>query len=163
MKKIWQFIEIDQNTLGIPLTKNRVALIDREDACKVKDFTWCIKGNGYVVTNISHKVERTKSQIQLHNLIAKSKYIDHKDNDKLNNRKSNLRPCEHYQNMCNHKVHINNKLGFTGISFQRNRYRTRINVNGKEIHIGAFKTLNEAFIARKNAEIKYHGEFRYQQ
>jgi hypothetical protein len=45
----------------------------------------------------------------------------------------------------------------TGVSFhkQRNKWRARITVNDKGIHLGLFEEKNEAISARKQAELKY--------
>lgn len=48
-----------------------------------------------------------------------------------------------------------NKTGYTGISMSNNKYRTRIQLNGKAIHLGYFDTLEQAIQARKEAEEKY--------
>jgi len=49
----------------------------------------------------------------------------------------------------------NNTTGYTGISIVNNKYRVRIQVNKKPIHIGYFNTLDDAIKARKIAEEKY--------
>ena len=49
----------------------------------------------------------------------------------------------------------NNKTSHTGISIVNNKYRVRIQVNKKPIHIGYFDTLEDAIKARKIAEEKY--------
>lgn len=48
-----------------------------------------------------------------------------------------------------------NPNGFRGIRKKRNVYQARITVEYKEIYLGTFKTLEEAIIARKEAEKKY--------
>ena len=47
--------------------------------------------------------------------------------------------------------------GHTGISFveSRNRWRARIKVEGKDIHLGFYKTINEAVKARDDAKVLY--------
>ena len=51
------------------------------------------------------------------------------------------------------------KLGVRGVRWaERNKkYHARIGVGNKYIHLGYFKTLDEAIAARKAAEIKYYG------
>lgn len=48
-----------------------------------------------------------------------------------------------------------NKTGCTGISISNDKYRARIQLNGKSIHLGYFDTLEKAIKARKEAEEKY--------
>lgn len=49
----------------------------------------------------------------------------------------------------------NNSTGFTGISKVNGKYRVRINVNHKSIHLGYFDNLDVAIQSRKEAEKKY--------
>jgi hypothetical protein len=39
------------------------------------------------------------------------------------------------------------------------RYNVRIFVDGKEIHVGNFQTVEQAIESRRQAELKYYGEF----
>lgn len=52
----------------------------------------------------------------------------------------------------------NNKTGVNGVYWDKKlkKYRARINVKGKNISLGCFKTLEEAKKARKLAEDKYY-------
>ena len=55
-----------------------------------------------------------------------------------------------------------NTSGYKGVGFhkQRNKWRARIMVDNKDISLGLYDTIEEAIKARKEAEIKYFGEFR---
>ena len=44
------------------------------------------------------------------------------------------------------------------MSVWRDKYRAYITVDGKQIHIGTFKKLEDAAKARKNAEERYFSE-----
>lgn len=48
-----------------------------------------------------------------------------------------------------------NKLGYAGLRKKGNTYQARITVDYKEIYIGAFRTIEDAIKARKEAEKKY--------
>ena len=48
-----------------------------------------------------------------------------------------------------------NKTGHSGISISNNKFRARIQLNGKPIHLGYFNSLEQAIKARKEAEEKY--------
>lgn len=84
--------------------------------------------------------------------------IDHINGIKNNNRISNLREVSHSENMQNKKIHSNNTSGVQGVSWQNQRdvWCAYINVNGKRLHIGSFKELNNAIKARKSAESKHN-------
>ncbi len=53
------------------------------------------------------------------------------------------------------KTQRNNTTGINGISNANGKYRVRIQVNKKPIHLGYFDTLDKAIKARKEAEEKY--------
>lgn len=89
-----------------------------------------------------------------------TKYIDHKDGNKLNNRMSNLRQATHSQNMCNVGVKATNTTGIKGISFDKRQqsYCWEVCANGARKR-GRCKSLEQAIAAHKNAAAELHGEF----
>jgi hypothetical protein len=84
--------------------------------------------------------------------------VDHVNGDRGDNRISNLRQADGFQNSQNAKVRCDNTSGYPGVSFfkDRNQWTARICVNGKKIHLGYFSTAEMATKARKEAE-KVHG------
>jgi hypothetical protein len=76
--------------------------------------------------------------------------VDHIDRNKLNNCVSNLRLVTRQQNNFNTDA--------KGIRFDKryNNYQSRIQVNKKSIHLGMFKTKEEAQQAYLIAKEKYH-------
>lgn len=87
--------------------------------------------------------------------------IDHFDRDRSNNRWTNLREATNSQGGMNKATaQKNNKsTGVRGVDIRRGKYRVRIHVDGVEIVIGRFLTIEEAKAARQEAEEKYFGEF----
>jgi len=83
--------------------------------------------------------------------------VDHIDKNRSNNHYQNLRWCTISMNNKNKSKQINNFSGFTGISFDptRNKWRARINVDGKEI-CKRFCDLDDAILYRKYLE-QLHG------
>lgn len=59
----------------------------------------------------------------------------------------------------------NNSLGIKGIARVKDRkaFCARIQINNKSIYLGYFKQIEGAIEARKQAELKYFGEFRFKQ
>lgn len=49
----------------------------------------------------------------------------------------------------------NNRTGHSGVSKVKDKYRVRICIHNKSIHLGYFENLEDAIKARKDAEIKY--------
>lgn len=86
--------------------------------------------------------------------------VDHKDENGLNNRWSNLRECTHSQNVANQGPRKDNKLGVKGVYRRKSgKYRAQINIMGKRTHLGNFDTLVAATLAYRKAAKKYFGEF----
>ena len=127
--------------------------IDKEDLEKIKDYKWCLTTNGYV-----HSMSNNK-HIFLHSLIMGNPpigyEIDHRYGDTLDNRKSKLRFVTHSQNEMNKK-----SIGITWDK-KNNKWRALIKINGKTINLGRFIKKQDAIKTRKEAELKYFGEFAY--
>lgn len=147
---------------GIGYTsKDEEFYFDLEDYDKIKDYCWHKDKNDYVISHIAN----SKKCIKMHRLIFShtNDFIDHINHCVYDNRKSNLRIVTHSQNMRNHKIHINNSSGVSGVSWHKkaNKWWAYINVDGKRINLGYFDKFEDAVKARKNAEEKYFGEFSY--
>jgi hypothetical protein len=87
--------------------------------------------------------------------------LDHINGIKNDNRICNLRLATDSQNSHNVGVKTNNKSGFKGVSFSRekNKWRAAIALKGKTFFLGYYKTPEEAHAAYCAAATKYHGEF----
>lgn len=91
--------------------------------------------------------------------------IDHINMNRSDDRIVNLRLATSQQNSANRRVLANNKLGVKGVGIstlrvtKQQRFRARIRVNGRLIHLGYFSTQELAAQAYSNAAKKYFGEF----
>lgn len=81
--------------------------------------------------------------------------IDHINGVKDDNRIENLRAVSVTGNQQNQHVRVDNTSGVTGVIFDRGYWTAKIRANGKRIHLGCFKSLEEAAAARKAAERLY--------
>lgn len=87
------------------------------------------------------------------------KLLDHKDEDKANNRIGNLRLATSSENQQNiTKPQRNNKSGVTGVCWhkQHERWYARICINGKTKVLGLFDDLEDAKIAYERAQQELH-------
>ena len=132
------------------------ALIDIEDIDRINKHKWC-ESNGYIVC--------AKLNVRLHRFIlncSSDMFIDHINGNRLDNRKQNLRICTQTENNRNTKTPLNNTSGIKGVYWDKklNKWRVKICVNRKQIHLGLYDTLEKAKEVRQKAEKKYFGEFR---
>ena len=83
--------------------------------------------------------------------------VDHINHIRDDNRLSNLRFVTRSDNNRNKSRDSRNTTGVMGVYYQRVRrkYEARIIVDGMNIYLGEFVTLEEAAKVRKAAEIKY--------
>ena len=87
--------------------------------------------------------------------------VDHINHKRTDNSHWNLRYATHQENSRNQSKRSDNRSGKIGISFKtdRNKWRAQIRIDNKNMHLGYFSSLDEAIQTRKEAEIKYFGEF----
>jgi len=83
--------------------------------------------------------------------------IDHVDRVKDNNSLVNLRSCDKFQNQCNTTSKKNSIYKSKGVDFMKSksRFRARITIRGKAIHLGLFHTELEASQCYEMSAIKH--------
>lgn len=86
---------------------------------------------------------------------------DHRNQNTLDNRRSNLRLATAAQNIHNRGVPASNTSGFKGVYWNRNvnKWSARIRCDGKVFYLGGFTSKRDAAKAYDAAALKYHGEF----
>lgn len=147
-KKLEKNEIIDKKDYLIILCSNKEVLIDKEDYNKICENKWYIS-NGYCYNSQGQSLHRKIMNAK------EGQIIDHINNNKLDNRKDNLRFVTKSQNGQNRKC--------KGITYDKKRQKWCVNivVNKKKYYLGRYKTEEEALLVRKEAEIKYQGEYRY--
>ena len=86
--------------------------------------------------------------------------VDHRDNDGLNNQRSNLRFASAVTNKQNGTVYRSNRsTWFKGVSNTRGRFQARITVHKVTVELGCYATPVEAALAYNKAALLYFGEF----
>ena len=148
--------------LGYATNTGNVFMFDKEDYGLIKDYAWWENEQGYIVTSIDGK------NIRMHRLVfpAGNGYVvDHKNRNRFDNRKCNLRIATKQQNNINRAAARSNRLGVKGVSFNKrqNRYEARICVGGRRIYLGSHATLDGAREIREKAEEDLFGEFAYRE
>jgi len=133
------------------------------------DYSRFVAGHRFRINNKGYVMySSTKDGLHnklLHRMIMncpEDMMIDHIDHNPLNNSRSNLRICTNQQNQMNSGKSKNNKSGVIGVHWNKanEKWRAQITLNNKQIHLGLFDNFEEVCKVRKEAEIKYFGDFR---
>jgi hypothetical protein len=101
----------------------------------------------------------------MHNLVIQippGMFCDHINHNGLDNRKANLRPATHTQNVWHRRRFNRSTLsGYKGVDQPpgSKRWRARITVNGKRIYLGSFQSKIAAARAYDDAARKHYGRF----
>lgn len=138
-------------------------IIDLCDIELVKYHKWRFNSFGHVVTGSGVGNIRDVSHIVLG--IPKEQdsivIVDYINGDPRDNRRANLRICTQDQNLCNRSFMSNNTTGIIGVSFDkyRNAYAPEIRLDKKRLHLGRYKTIEEAAYVRLVAERYLFKEF----
>lgn len=169
--RLWQYGDVDYNYhhqrphidmgtyIKIPTQRDGVFILFDKDFKHVDDRLWSVDSMGY---GASRKV---RAHILVMGKQKKGFDIDHKNGDKLDNRRSNLRVCTHAQNMLNQGVNGNSKVGYKGVWLDKQskskRYVAMFMINGKRTSLGRYYKPEEAARAVDEAAKIHHGEYAY--
>lgn len=132
-------------------------LVSKEDKDRVKKNKWYLTKNGYVASDT-----RDKRSLYLHRFILSGvEEVDHINRNRLDCRRENLRPCTRSENIRNGSKRNTNTSGIVGVSWDKgkNKWVARIVCNYKQIVLGRFEYIEDATLARRQAERVYFGEF----
>lgn len=148
----------------LKLTNGEVAWVDNRDYDRVVKLTWgkVKRGKTYYAANWPTPENGKKRIVYLHQFILQCPgvEIDHKDRNGLNCTRRNLRRATHQQNSMNRPAPDTNTSGFKGVSWHslRNAWRARIEVLGKEHHLGLFESARDAAKAYNRAAKQFFGK-----
>jgi hypothetical protein len=85
--------------------------------------------------------------------------VDHRDLCTRNNAWSNLRAADVRESRRHTGMRKNNTSGYKGVHRYRDRWGSKIVVEGREIRLGSYDTPEEASEAYQAAASRYFGEF----
>ena len=88
-------------------------------------------------------------------------FIDHIDNDRLNNKIDNLREANRNQNAFNMRLYKTNTSGSKGVSWDKNRnkWMVRVGIDGVDKYFGHYEDIELADLVASEARCKLHGVF----
>lgn len=149
--------------MDIPLTQGKFCQIDPEDWPLVSAYKWYAAkttGDKWYAHATPLDGDRRKTKIKMHNLILGCKWVDHVDENGLNNKRRNLRPCNNPQNQQNTSGRGGSSR-FKGVSWntKRREWLVQFRCHGKYYFIGWFDDEEQGARAYDAAILPLAGEF----
>ena len=143
----------------IPLTRGKYALVDAEDYERVAAFRWHLAAGGYAGRDV--RVDGQKVKVYLHRYVLGDRYapqVDHRNGDKLDCRRHNLRAVTPSQNGQNRQgPNRRNTTGVRGVTWlpRWGRYWAYLRVGNKQVSLKTYATLEEAAAAVEAGRARY--------
>lgn len=137
---------------------------DLDDYNKIKDYCWRKRKDGMFDAKTKSNTENQNKRILLHKKIIETNLqIDHIEHNRYDNRKSKLRIVDNSKNQMNKGLQKNNKSGRKGVIWHSRDsiWEAYITIDLKQMYLGRFVYFDDAVRARKDAELKYFGEYNY--
>jgi hypothetical protein len=147
----------------IPLPRGLFAIIDASDTERVLPYRWFLSG-GYVRRTEVRTGPGPRATILLARVILDAPSgteVDHINQNKLDNRRANLRFATRRQNSRNRGPNANNTSGFKGVTWHKRtrRWHAQIGIGGRPYYVGSFDTAEDAAHAYNEAALETFGEF----
>lgn len=119
------------------------ATVDEEYVDGLLERRWSLDSDGYAITS-THKAGR-RVVLRMHRVVLgrdDTPEVDHINGNRLDNRRSNLRPATRVQNAQNHRP----GKSYRGTSYnsKRKRWMASVRADGRSKNLGYYKSRDEA-------------------
>ena len=150
--------ELINDYYAVTTYKGEKFYIDKEDYDVVSQYQWFVTEHGYISATSNH--------MYLHRLVMnfpENMQIDHKNGNRLDCRKQNLRICDNQRNSYNTALRKNNKSGIKGVYYSTSNksWNVQITYEGKVMHVGYFKNKIDAINKRLEIEKELFKDYSY--
>jgi hypothetical protein len=146
----------------VKFLERQVPRFSKIQILKEKIVKFHLAKRGYYVVDL--RVKSKRKTLNIHRLIAihfidnplNKKYVNHIDENKLNNSIENLEWVTNMENICHAKKNVKSSSEYIGVGWDKyaNKWKSQIYHKGKSIHLGSFFSEQEAY----NARVKYEQE-----
>jgi HNH endonuclease/AP2 domain len=135
--------------------------VSRGRLAKAGDPVGSLNNTGYMRTHMKGKNYLNHRLIFMMHHGYLPKYLDHINNNCLDNRIENLRECTRSGNQQNVLKRCDNTSGVKSVSWRKrlNKWQVRISVDGVRKYLGIYEDKELAELVAEEARLKYHGEF----
>lgn len=156
---------VEPNIRHIAIGTKAVSTVDLEDFEYLDAMTWNLHTGGYAVRNQKGDGTRFMHRLiierSLNRRLNIHEWVDHKDHNKLNCRRTNLRLCNASTNGANMLRPGHNRSGYKGVSWstQHRQWVAQTKINQQSVFIGLFHDPEQAALAYDAATVQLFGEF----
>lgn len=141
------------STRSILLTKGQFALVDADDYdLLMKVGRWCYSRSRYAVHYYTDELGRSKT-LYMHRYlmernirggISAGMQVDHRNNNRLDNRRSNLRLATRRENQAHKGQRKDSSSPFKGVTRNTGKWEARIKYGSQRINLGRFDKPEDA-------------------
>ena len=141
----------------IPLTKGKTAIVDGKYYRRLRQHSWCYQSPGYAASRINGQL------VLMHRLVMglatgrTPLQVDHRNRDRLDNRRRNLREAGQSDNLMNAGRRSDNSSGYRGVFWHSGgrKWMAQLKYKGRTYYLGLFASKVEAarVYDRKAAEV----------
>jgi hypothetical protein len=153
----------------IQLTNGLSATVDDEDVALVNQFRWFhrVASYGNIYAERRFQIGKKQKNQKMHQLILGlvddyEGVVDHKDGNRLNNRRSNLRLKPPRWNARNRPAGKRNKMGLKGVFWNKGsrKWQAYVHVDNVGYHLGFWESPEEAHAAYRGfLEVYYEADY----
>lgn len=166
--------ENNEQTVYIPLTRGKYAMVDGEDYARLAPYSWHAfhdKKDGRWLAARGERLRRDGRSITrnvwMHREILHAPegvLVEHLNGDGLDNRKTNLQRSTRAERYAKRGKLNTNTSGYCGVTFyaRTGRWRAQIRSEGTTVHLGYFATPEDAALAYDRRAREIFGEYAYQ-
>jgi len=151
----------------IPLTSGKFALVDDVDYEYLSQWRWSYDGR-YAVRKTNYydnSGKRFTKKFYMHReLMGNPKAVDHKNLNKLDNTRANLRSCNKSLNEANKsKISVNTSSKYKGVTWHKRagKWLAQIKKDKVFFYLGLHSSELDAAKAYNDEAVKHFGEFAY--
>lgn len=153
---------LDPSYRLIPLTQGQNAIVDTEDFEWLSQWHWYAEWSSFTNSYYAGSKTTNNRRLRMHRAIIKtddSHQVDHRNHNTLDNRRNNLRVCNHSQNAMNKRLRADSSSGLKGVRQASTKWAAQIRIGNKAVWLGTFSTPEKAARTYDSAARKHFGEF----